>query len=55
LGSSVIAVLASAYAFWVIAGAGYEIVYYGCLLLFSSIPVYVWMKWRAIQSVKEIA
>lgn len=47
LGSVIIAILASAYAFWTIAGSGQEIVYYGVLLLFSSIPVYAWMKWRA--------
>lgn len=47
LGSVIIAILASAYAFWAIAGSGQEIVYYGVLLLFSSIPVYTWMKWRA--------
>jgi len=51
LGSTIIAVLAGIYAFWTIAGSGQEIVYYGCLLLLSSIPVYVWMKWRANKAV----
>ncbi len=46
LGSSIIAILASAYALWTIIGSGEDTVFYGTLLLFSSIPIYVWMKWR---------
>jgi basic amino acid/polyamine antiporter, APA family len=42
-----IAILAMAYVFWAIAGAGMQVVYYGTLLLFSSIPIYVWMQWHA--------
>jgi len=47
LGSSIIAVLAGIYAFWMIIGSGQQTVFYGCLLLFSSAPVYAWMRWRA--------
>lgn len=46
-GSIVIAILAGIYSFWVIIGSGKETVFYGTLLLLSSVPVYVWMKWRA--------
>jgi len=46
-GSSTIAILAAAYAFWTIAGSGQEMVFYGCLLFLSGVPVYVWMQWRA--------
>lgn len=44
--SVTIAILAGIYAFWAIGGAGEEIVYYGALLFFSSVPLYVIMKWR---------
>ena len=47
LGSSIIAILAGVYAFWTILGSGEDTVFYGTLLLFSSVPVYVWMKWRS--------
>jgi len=53
LGSSVIAVLAFLYSLWAIAGAGSEIVYWGILLLFAGIPVYVWITWRADRTVGE--
>lgn len=46
-GSSIISILAAAYAFWTIAGSGQEMVFYGCLLFLSGVPVYVWMQWRA--------
>lgn len=45
-GSIVVAILAGIYSFWVIIGSGEETVFYGTLLLLSSAPVYVWMKWR---------
>lgn len=32
------------YAMWTITGAGTEVVFLGCLFLFSSLPVYVWIK-----------
>ncbi|MEV0168809.1 amino acid permease [Nonomuraea fuscirosea] len=41
-----IAALAFAYTLWTIAGAGYEVVYKGTLLLLAGIPVYVWLKRR---------
>lgn len=46
LGASIVAILAGAYAFWTIIGSGTETVFYGMMLFFSSVPVYVWMKWR---------
>lgn len=45
-GSATIAVLAFAYSLWAIAGAGQEAVFWGILLLFAGMPVYVWMRWR---------
>jgi APA family basic amino acid/polyamine antiporter len=50
LGSAIIAILAGIYSFWVIIGSGKTTVFYGTLLLLSSVPVYVWMKWRAAPS-----
>jgi basic amino acid/polyamine antiporter, APA family len=41
-----IAILAGIYSFWVIIGSGEDTIFYGTLLLLSSVPVYVWMKWR---------
>lgn len=46
IGSIIIAVLAGIYSFWVIIGSGKETIFYGTLLLLSSAPIYVWMKWR---------
>jgi APA family basic amino acid/polyamine antiporter len=43
---AVIAGLAFAYSMWAIAGAGYEVVFKGFLLLLAGIPVYVWIRWR---------
>jgi basic amino acid/polyamine antiporter, APA family len=43
-GSIIIAILACIYAFWTILGSGQEIVFYGSLLFFSSVPIYVAMK-----------
>lgn len=45
--SVMIAIFASIYSFWAIIGSGETTVFYGSLLWFSSIPVYVWMKWQA--------
>lgn len=36
--------LAFAYVIWAIAGAGADVVYYGMLMLFAGMPLYVWMK-----------
>lgn len=44
-GSVVISLFAMVYAFWAIAGSGQETLFYGALLFFSSVPVYVWMQW----------
>jgi basic amino acid/polyamine antiporter, APA family len=41
-----IAILAFAYSFWMIYGAGQEYIAQGFLLLMAGIPVYVFMKWR---------
>jgi len=46
--SSIIASLAFVYSFWAIFGAGKDTVFYGILLFFSGVPVYVWMRWRTI-------
>lgn len=37
-----IALLAALYSVWAIYGAGEQILFYGCLLLLSSVPVYAW-------------
>ena len=44
LGPSILASLAFAYSLWAIAGSGQETVFWGFLLLMSSLPVYVWIK-----------
>lgn len=41
--AAVIASLAFAYSLWAIAGAGADVVYWGFLLLFGGLPVYVWI------------
>ncbi|MGE3920408.1 MAG: amino acid permease [Gammaproteobacteria bacterium] len=48
--STIIAVLAGAYSFWAIAGASKEVIYAGSLLFFSSVPIYIWMKWSHSKS-----
>jgi APA family basic amino acid/polyamine antiporter len=53
--SCVIAVLASIYAFWAIFGSGQETVFWGALLFFSGIPLYVWMQWRDVNKVHHLA
>jgi APA family basic amino acid/polyamine antiporter len=55
LGSSIIAILACIYAFWTIAGSGEDTVYYGTLLLFSSVPVYAWMKFKQRTNTNQLA
>ncbi|MFB4319281.1 amino acid permease [Actinomadura sp. 21ATH] len=44
---AVIALLAFGYSAWAIAGAGYEVVYKGTLLILAGMPVYAWLKYRA--------
>jgi APA family basic amino acid/polyamine antiporter len=48
-----VALLAFGYSLWAIAGAGYEVVFKGFLLLLAGIPVYVWMRWRAARTPTE--
>jgi len=50
---AVIALLAFGYSLWAIAGAGYEVVFKGFLLLLAGIPVYVWMRWRTSRQESE--
>jgi basic amino acid/polyamine antiporter, APA family len=50
IGSAIIALFAGLYSFWAIIGSGEKTVFYGTLLLLSSVPVYVWMKWHAFSS-----
>lgn len=38
--------LAFLYTFWATISAGQEIVFYGALLMFTSIPIYGWMEWQ---------
>lgn len=38
--------LTALYAFWTIFGAGQQIVFYGAILLFASVPVYAVMRWK---------
>ena len=45
-GAIVTALLGFVYAMWAIAGAGQETVYWGLILLFSGLPMYVWVVWR---------
>jgi len=45
-----VAMLAFAYSFWMIYGAGQEYIAQGFLLLMAGIPVYVFMKWRQSRS-----
>ena len=46
-----IAVLAFAYSFWMIYGAGEEYIAQGFLLLLAGIPVYIWIKWRQSEAI----
>ncbi len=51
----VIALLAFTYSVWAVAGAGYEIVFKGTLLLFAGMPVYAWLKYRQQRRVQPVA
>ena len=53
LGSSIIAVLAMLYAFWALMGSGEDTVFWGCLLFFTSAPVYAWVKWHGQKTVLQ--
>ncbi len=50
-----IAILAFAYSFWMIYGAGQEYIAQGFLLLMAGIPVYVYIKWRNAKNAAEAA
>ncbi len=46
-----VSVIAGVYAFWMIIGAGHDVVFYGALLFLSAVPAYVWMKWQHAEDV----
>jgi APA family basic amino acid/polyamine antiporter len=50
-----IAILAGIYAFWMIIGAGRDIVFYGILLMLSSVPVYVLVLWQNKRAAMDTA
>jgi APA family basic amino acid/polyamine antiporter len=50
-----IAVLAFAYSFWMVYGAGETYIAQGFLLLLAGIPVYIWLKWRQAVTDSPIA
>jgi APA family basic amino acid/polyamine antiporter len=39
-----VTVVALVFSFWALAGTGYQAVYYGILVFFLGVPVYIWMK-----------
>lgn len=39
-----IAGLATVFSFWLIFNAGWNIIYFGAVLLISSSPLYIWMR-----------
>lgn len=39
-----VSVLALAFAFWALAGSGYQAVYYGVVCLLLGVPLYIWLK-----------
>lgn len=45
--ASLIAIFAAIYSYWAILGSGQELVFYGMLLLLSSLPFYVLVLWRS--------
>jgi APA family basic amino acid/polyamine antiporter len=52
-GDALVALGAFGYSLWAIAGAGYEVVFKGFLLLLAGIPIYVWLRWRAARAPTE--
>lgn len=44
--SLTISALAFGYTFWAMISAGQEIIFYGAILMFTSIPIYGWMEWQ---------
>ncbi len=55
MGSATLAILAFAYTYWLIYGAGVQIVFYGVLLLLSSIPIYLILQLRVMEKGEGIA
>lgn len=53
-GPIVVTILAGLYAFLAIIGAGRDIVFCGCLLLLSSLPVYVYLQWQRTRFIPEV-
>ena len=53
LKSLTIAGLAFLYTFWATLSAGHEIVFYGVLLMFTSIPIYGLMEWQKYRKIQE--
>ncbi len=51
--SALIASGAFGYALWAIAGSGEAVVYWGALFLLASIPVYIGVKWKIANAVKN--
>lgn len=43
---ALMSIAAFLYVFLAMVGSGQRIVYYGCLLFFSGVPIYAWMKYR---------
>jgi APA family basic amino acid/polyamine antiporter len=52
-GDALVALGAFGYSLWAIAGAGYEVVFKGFLLLLTGIPIYVWLRWRTARAPTE--
>jgi APA family basic amino acid/polyamine antiporter len=47
-------IFGSLYAFWAIMGSGESIVFYGCFLLLSSMPIYVGLQWKFHQDDRKL-
>jgi basic amino acid/polyamine antiporter, APA family len=41
--NATVALLAGLYVFWAIFGSGREVIFYGSILVFSSVPLYAWI------------
>ena len=39
----VVTVFALLFSFWALAGSGYQAVYYGVIVFFVGVPIYIWM------------
>jgi len=54
LSSSILALLAFAYTYWLIYGAGIDIIFYEFLLLLSSVPLYLLLQIKAVRSANTL-